>query len=65
MSYRRVGFGVQARWRALGNMQFVGYLYKHRLIAEKIMHECIRALLEDVSFLFCLINCVFFKKFLW
>lgn len=39
---------LQARWRALGNMQFVGYLYKHRLIAEKIMHECIRTLLEDV-----------------
>lgn len=40
--------GVQARSRALGNIQFVGHLYKHRMLTEKIMHNCIQTLLEDV-----------------
>lgn len=40
---------LQGRWRALGNIQFVGQLYKKRMLTEKIMHECIKGLLEDVS----------------
>ena len=40
---------MQGRWRALGNIQFVGQLYKKRMLTEKIMHECIKSLLEDVS----------------
>jgi len=40
---------VQGRQRALGNIQFVGQLYKKAMLTEKIMHECIMTLLADVS----------------
>jgi hypothetical protein len=39
---------MQGRRRALGNIQFVGQLYKQSMLTEKIMHECIKMLLEDV-----------------
>ena len=40
---------LQARRRALGNIQFIGQLYKARMLTEKIMHSCIQTLLEEVS----------------
>ncbi len=42
---------AMARLRLLGNMQFVGHLFKKKMLTEKIMHFCIRELLKDVSFL--------------
>lgn len=48
---KRYALRLQGRWRALGNIQFVGQLYKKRMLTEKIMHECMKALLEDVSLL--------------
>ena len=38
---------LKARRRALGNMQFVGFLYRKALITEKIVHFCIGELLGD------------------
>lgn len=40
---------VQARQRALGNIQFIGHLYRKKMLTEKIMHECIKKLLADVE----------------
>jgi translation initiation factor 4G len=40
---------VQARQRALGNIQFIGHLYRKKMLTEKIMHECIKKLLADVA----------------
>eukprot|EP00955_Chlamydomonas_euryale_P032721 344112-Chlamydomonas_euryale.AAC.3 len=37
----------QARRRMLGNMQFIGQLYKYGLLTEKIMHNCVIQLLAD------------------
>ena len=37
-----------ARLRLLGNMQFVGHLFKKKMLTEKIMHFCIQELLKDV-----------------
>ncbi|CAI9117631.1 OLC1v1019047C1 [Oldenlandia corymbosa var. corymbosa] len=35
-----------ARWRRfLGNVRFIGELYKKRLLTERIMHECVKKLL--------------------
>ena len=52
----RVAFGptkcyivLQARQRALGNIQFIGHLYRKKMLTEKIMHECIRKLLAEVE----------------
>ena len=39
---------VQARQRALGNIQFIGFLYKKKMLTEKIMHSCIVRLMNDV-----------------
>lgn len=39
---------VQARRRALGNIQFIGQLFKQKMLTEKIMHQCIRTLLGEV-----------------
>ena len=39
---------VQARQRALGNIQFIGFLYKKKMLTEKIMHSCIMRLMNDV-----------------
>lgn len=33
----------------MGNMQFVGHLYKAAMITEKIVHICIQDLLRDAS----------------
>ena len=41
--------GLQARQRALGNIQFIGHLYRKKMLTEKIMHECIKRLLADVT----------------
>ena len=37
-----------ARLRLLGNMQFVGHLFKKKMLTEKIMHFCIQDLLTEV-----------------
>ena len=44
---------VQARRRALGNIQFIGNLYQHRMLTEKIMHGCITELMREVCILLC------------
>ncbi|KAF5761256.1 putative MIF4G-like, type 3, initiation factor eIF-4 gamma, MA3, MIF4G-like domain superfamily [Helianthus annuus] len=36
---------VKARRRMLGNIRFIGELYKKRMLTERIMHECIKKLL--------------------
>ena len=36
----------QARRRMLGNMQFIGQLYKYALLTERIMHNCVQQLLQ-------------------
>jgi translation initiation factor 4G len=36
----------QARRRMLGNMQFIGQLYKNALLTERIMHNCVHQLLQ-------------------
>ena len=33
----------------LGNIQFIGQLYKHSMLTERIMHACIQQLLENVD----------------
>lgn len=38
---------MMARRRAMGNMQFVGHLYRKALITEKIVNLCIQQLLEN------------------
>jgi hypothetical protein len=42
----------QARRRALGNIQFIGQLYKQKMLTEKIMHSCITTLLGEVRRVF-------------
>ena len=44
------GGHAQARRRALGNIQFIGQLFKQKMLTEKIMHQCIRTLLGEVRF---------------
>eukprot|EP00252_Welwitschia_mirabilis_P009250 TRINITY_DN2166_c0_g2_i1.p1 TRINITY_DN2166_c0_g2~~TRINITY_DN2166_c0_g2_i1.p1 ORF type:complete len:1878 (+),score=408.31 TRINITY_DN2166_c0_g2_i1:386-6019(+) len=36
-----------ARRRMLGNIRFIGELYKEQMLTERIMHECIRKLLGE------------------
>lgn len=36
---------MKAKRRMLGNIRFIGELYKKRMLKELIMHECIRKLL--------------------
>lgn len=38
---------AQARRRAMGNMTFVGFLYRFALVTEKIVHVCIQDLLGE------------------
>eukprot|EP00798_Chlamydomonas_sp_ICE-L_P001220 gene1220-32561_t len=38
---------IKARRRMLGNIGFIGHLYKSRLLTEKIMHNCVVTLLTD------------------
>ena len=35
--------------RMLGNIRFIGELYKQRMLTEKIMHECLIKLLGDIE----------------
>lgn len=35
--------------RTLGNIKFIGELYKERMLPEKIMHECIGSLLRSAE----------------
>ncbi|XP_062858554.1 eukaryotic translation initiation factor 4 gamma 1-like [Trichomycterus rosablanca] len=47
---------IKARTRSLGNIKFMGELYKLKMITEQIMHDCIKKLLknEDEESLECL-----------
>eukprot|EP01018_Ginkgo_biloba_P033520 Gb_34242 [translate_table: standard] len=38
---------VKARRRMLGNIRFIGELYKKSMLTERIMHECIKTLLGE------------------
>ncbi|KAK9839712.1 hypothetical protein WJX81_007820 [Elliptochloris bilobata] len=40
---------LKARRRALGNIQFIGQLFKQKMLTEKIMHQCIVTLLGEVD----------------
>ena len=40
---------VKARKRMLGNIIFVGQLYRFGSLTETVMHSCIQQLLEEVS----------------
>ena len=39
----------KAKSRMLGNIRFIGELYKSKMLTEKIMHECVIKLLGDVQ----------------
>lgn len=36
----------KARRRMLGNIQFIGHLYRSSLLTERIMHQCMTQLLQ-------------------
>ncbi|KAK8650473.1 hypothetical protein V6N13_140111 [Hibiscus sabdariffa] len=38
---------IKARRRMLGNIRFIGELYKKKMLTERIMHECIKKLLGE------------------
>ena len=40
---------MRLRRRSLGNIRFIGELYKIKIITGRIMHECIRKLLEQTD----------------
>jgi len=40
---------VAARRRMLGNIQFIGYLFKFGLLTERILHSCVTQLLKEES----------------
>ena len=40
---------LDARRRALGNIQFIGQLYRQKMLTERIMHACIQSLLGNVD----------------
>jgi len=44
---------VQAKKRMLGNMQFIGELYKQKMLTEKIMHECLIKLVRNRYIYMC------------
>jgi translation initiation factor 4G len=46
---RRAEANLKARRMALGNMQFVGFLYRDGMITEKVVHAAIQKLLADAS----------------
>jgi translation initiation factor 4G len=41
----------ESKWRrrVLGNIKFIGELFKQKLLPEKIMHECINSMLKDMQ----------------
>jgi hypothetical protein len=41
---------VKARKRMLGNIIFVGQLFRMGVLTESVMHTCIRQLLDEVSY---------------
>lgn len=41
--------GIQARQRALGNVQFLGDFFHRRMLKEKVIRDCIKELLGDVA----------------
>ena len=51
---------MKLRRRSLGNIRFIGELYKIRMLTGKIMHECIKKLLiqTDEESLECLCTLV-------
>lgn len=40
---------MKTKRKSLGNVKFIGELYKERMLPEKIMHECIKKLLTDMD----------------
>lgn len=40
---------LKARRRMLGNIQFIGHLYKCGLLTERIIHSCIVSLMQDTK----------------
>ena len=42
-------FVTRARKRSLGNIRFIGELFKLQMLSETIMHECIVRLLKSTS----------------
>jgi len=40
---------IRAKTRMLGNIRFIGELYKQKMLTEKIMHECLIKLLGDIE----------------
>ena len=40
---------MRAKKRMLGNIRFIGELYKQKMLTEKIMHECLIKLLGDIE----------------
>jgi hypothetical protein len=53
---------MRARRRSLGNIRFIGELYKLKMLTARIMHECIKKLLKstDEESLECLSRYWFF-----
>lgn len=41
---------IKARRRMLGNIRFIGELYKMSMLTERIMHECIKKLLGEFQY---------------
>ena len=44
----KVAAELKARRRMLGNIIFVGQLYRQGVLTEAVMHSCIKQLLEEV-----------------
>jgi hypothetical protein len=40
---------MKARRRSLGNIRFIGELYKLKMLTARIMHECLRKLLKTTD----------------
>lgn len=55
---------VKARKRMLGNIIFVGQLYRFGVLIEAVMHSCIKQLLEEVRNCFCFIMCHYLPSYL-
>jgi translation initiation factor 4G len=40
---------MRARRRSLGNIRFIGELYKFKMLTARIMHECVKKLLKTTD----------------
>ena len=40
---------MRARRRSLGNIRFIGELYKLKMLTARIMHECVKKLLKTTD----------------